>query len=164
MANTLYLFTGENQYELTVELNRRKENFAQKFGAETIFVYNSENWDSAAIRQSIFGGGLFVTKKLIIVEGIPQDNEASNKLKADQYEKVTEEIMHNAAVIPDDTILICVSYNPDKRGRFYKFIIKEGQVKEFKTLSGTALLSFVKQIAPELQLNDATLRAIVQKV
>lgn len=164
MINNLYLFTGENHYELSVELKRRKDNFAQKFWADTIFVYNNENRDSAAIRQSIFGGGLFVSKKLIIVEGIPQDNEASNKLKADQYEKVTEEIMTNAAWIPDDTILICVSYAPDKRGRFYKFITKEWQVKEFKTISWSALLSFIKQLAPELQLNDTNLRALVQKV
>ena len=71
-----------------------------------------------------------MSKKLIILEGVPLDSEQTNKLKADQYEKLTEEIMARNE-IPDDTILICVSYKPDKRGRFYKYITKEGNVKEF---------------------------------
>ncbi|MDR3169626.1 MAG: hypothetical protein LBU27_08030 [Candidatus Peribacteria bacterium] len=43
---TPYLFTGENHYELRQELTRRKENFIQKFGAESVFSYNGENRDS----------------------------------------------------------------------------------------------------------------------
>jgi len=162
MLQNLYLFTGENHYELRTELNRRKDTFVQKFGADTVFSYHSEHWDAAAIRQSIFGGGLFVSKKLIIVHGIPQDTEGSNKLKVDQYEQLTEALMRTA--IPEDTHLICVSYVPDKRGRFYKYISKEGQVKEFKPLTGSALLKFVKQLAPELQLGEESARALIQKV
>ena len=163
MLKNLFLFTGENHYELRAELKRRKDNFVQKFGTDTVLMYNSENWDAATIRQSIFGGGLFVTKKLIIIQGIPQDNETSNKLKVEQYEKLTDQIMGNTS-IPEDTILICVAYNPDKRGRFYKYLVKEAQIKEFNPLSGSALLGFVKQLAPELQLDEASLRALVQKV
>jgi hypothetical protein len=53
------------------------------------------------------------------------------KFKVEEYEKLTEEIMASSNGIPDDTILICVAYKPDKRGRFYKRIVKEGQTKEF---------------------------------
>jgi len=46
MVSNLFLFTGENQYELWQELKRWKENFAQKFGAESIFAFTNENWDT----------------------------------------------------------------------------------------------------------------------
>jgi DNA polymerase III delta subunit len=66
---------------------------------------------------------------LVILFGLPLDTEPTNKLKVDQFEKLSEDII--ATPIADDTILICVSYKPDKRGRFYKWISKEGQIKEF---------------------------------
>ncbi|GHV20868.1 hypothetical protein FACS189428_0450 [Clostridia bacterium] len=54
MAQNLYLFEGENHYELREELKRRKDNFAQKFGAESVFVYNGENREPGMIRQNLF--------------------------------------------------------------------------------------------------------------
>jgi hypothetical protein len=42
--------------------------FAEKNGSESIFVFNRENWDCGQIKQTIFGGGFFVTNKLIILE------------------------------------------------------------------------------------------------
>ncbi|MDR2541080.1 MAG: hypothetical protein LBD11_04825 [Candidatus Peribacteria bacterium] len=62
---------------------------------------------------------------------MPLDGEQTNKLREEQYGKLSEEIMASSTGIPADTILICVAYKPDKRGRFYKRIVKEGQVKEF---------------------------------
>jgi DNA polymerase III delta subunit len=126
----LYLFTGENHYELRQELTRRKDNFAQKFGADSVFSYNSENREAVAIKQNLYGGGLFVSKKLIVLFGLPLDSESTNKLKEEQYSKLAEDIVI-ANHIPEDTILICVSYKPDKRARFYKRITKSGQIKEF---------------------------------
>lgn len=164
MQSNLYLFTGENQYELHAELQRWKKNFSQKFGADAIFSYTSENRDVGNIKQSLFGGGLFVTKKLLILSGLPLDNEQTNKLRAEQLESLTEELMGNSSGIPVDTILICVSYKPDKRGRFYKWISKEGQVKNFPLLDVRALRLFIKQEATDLKLSDAVIDALIRKV
>jgi DNA polymerase III delta subunit len=126
----LYLFSGENQYELRTEIKKRKDSFAEKFGAECVFSYTSENRDTGIIKQNLYGGGFFSSKKLIFLFGLPIDTETTNKLKADQREKLSEELI-SANHILEDTIVICISYKPDKRGKFYKRISKEGQVKEF---------------------------------
>ena len=59
-----------------------------------------------------------MTNKLIILYGIPLDTEKSNAIKAEEIEKLAEDIMNYP--LPSEVLLICVSYKPDKRGRFYK--------------------------------------------
>jgi len=67
MLSNVILFTGEERFLLDKELLRRKEGFAQKFGSEAIFSFDFENLDVAMIKQAIYGGGLFVTKKMIVI-------------------------------------------------------------------------------------------------
>jgi len=161
--NNLYLFTGENRYELRAELKRRKDNFAQKFGADTVFSYTSENREAGAIKQHLCGGGLFISKKLLILFGLPLDNETTNKLKEEQYGKLSEDLI-TANTIPEDTIVICVSYKPDKRVRFYKRITKEGQIKEFNPHNSAGLKTFIKQQSADLNLDTDTISTLLTKV
>ncbi|MDR0282340.1 MAG: hypothetical protein LBI53_03305 [Candidatus Peribacteria bacterium] len=125
------------------------------------------------IKQSLYGGGLFVSKKLVILDGIPLDMFKTQiegeerilfKFNMEQYEKLTEEIMNNEVGIPDDTLLICISYKPDKRGRFYKFISKEGQVKEFSPPDVSKAKNFIRQQADGLNLNEETVTSVLEKV
>jgi DNA polymerase III delta subunit len=92
--------------------------FAQKNWVDSIFSFNRENRDYSQIKQTIFSGGFFVTNKLVILYWIPLDTEKSNAIKADEIEKLTEDIMNYP--LPSEVLLICVSYKPDKRWRFYK--------------------------------------------
>jgi DNA polymerase III delta subunit len=66
--------------------------------------------------------------------------------------------------IPNDTILICISYTPDKRGRFYKWITKEGQLKGFSPLDKNELKRFVKQQIEGLDIEHSALEALLKKV
>ncbi|MEI6672955.1 MAG: hypothetical protein WCL02_06610 [bacterium] len=50
----------------------------QKFGSDSIFSFNLDNLSISQIKQSIYSSGLFTTKKLIIINGIPLD--ATTKL------------------------------------------------------------------------------------
>jgi hypothetical protein len=52
---------------------RRKEGFSQKFGSESIFSFDFENLDVAMVKQAIYGGGLFVTKKMVLLHGVPYE-------------------------------------------------------------------------------------------
>jgi len=40
---------------LEKELKRWTSNFLQKFGEDSLFIYNLENWDEVSANQSIFG-------------------------------------------------------------------------------------------------------------
>lgn len=144
MPNNVFLFTGEEKYLLNQEISRRKSNFAEKFWSNGIFSFNSENFDLGQLKESIFGWGLFASKKLIIIHGIPTDSDTSNKISAETSEKLTEEIIAKEGQILADNIVVFVSYKPDKRGRFYKFLEQNTKVKTFEKLSGIELKNFVK--------------------
>ena len=120
LPEKVYLFTGENRYALQSEIMRWKKMFQEKYWAESVFSFNGENWDYWVIKQTIFWWWFFITNKIVILYWIPLDIEKSNALKVDQLEKLTDDLMN--LVIPSETLVICVSYKPDKRNRFYKWM------------------------------------------
>ena len=136
---------------------------------DSVISFNRENRNYGEIKQTIFWWWFFVTNKLVILYGLPLDTEKSNAIKWDEIEKLTEDIM--AFEIPKEVILVCVSYKPDKRGRFYKRIDKlnkenVGQkiIKSFPLLSESELFNFVKQEAKELNLSRESIETLIHKV
>ena len=143
--------------------------FAQKNGVDSIFLFNRENRDYGQIKQTIFSWGFFVTNKLIILYGVPLDTEKSNAIKADEIEKLAEDIMNYP--LPGEVLLICVSYKPDKRGRFYKRFDKldkdnssQKLIKIFAPLSERELPDFVKESSKDLNLDSKVIQALIHKV
>jgi len=143
--------------------------FAEKIWVDSIFSFNRENWDYGQIKQTIFSGGFFVTNKLIILYGVPLDTEKSNAIKADEIERLAEDIMNYP--LPSEVLLICVSYKPDKRGRFYKRFDKldkdnpsQKLIKTFASLSGRELPDFVKENSKDLNLDSKVIQALIHKV
>ena len=143
--------------------------FAEKNGADSIFSFNRENWDYGQIKQTIFSWGFFVTNKLVILYGVPLDTEKSNAIKVDEIEKLSEDIMNYP--LPGEVLLICVSYKPDKRGRFYKRFDKlykenpsQKLIKTFAPLSERELFDFVKENLKGLNLDSKVVDALIHKV
>ena len=143
--------------------------FAEKNGKDSIFSFNRENRDYGQIKQTIFSGGFFVTNKLIILYGIPLDTEKSNAIKAEEIEKLAEDIMNYP--LPSEVLLICVSYKPDKRGRFYKWFDKLDKdnpsqkiVKSFAPLKDYELSNFVSQESKDLNLDSKVVEILIHKV
>lgn len=136
--------------------------FAEKNGADSVFSFNRENWDYGQIKQTIFSGWFFVTNKLVILYGIPLDTDKSNALKADEIEKLAEDIMNYQ--MPPEVLLICVSYKSDKRGRFYKRLDGNAAVKTFAPLSERELPDFVKENSKDLNLDSKVTQTLIHKV
>ncbi len=143
--------------------------FAEKNGMDSIFSFNRENRDYGQIKQTIFSGGFFVTNKLIILYGIPLDTEKSNAIKAEEIEKLAEDIMNYP--LPSEVLLICVSYKPDKRGRFYKRFDKLDKenpsqkiIKSFAPLKDYELSNFIAQESKDLNLDPKVVQALIHKV
>lgn len=165
----IFLFTWENTYTLNKELKRWKDMFAEKNGKDSIFSFNRENRDYGQIKQTIFSGGFFIINKLVILYGVPLDTEKSNAIKADEIEKLAEDIMNYQ--LPSEVLLICVSYKPDKRGRFYKRFDKldkenpsQKLIKTFSPLSERELPDFVKENSKDLNLDSKVIQALIHKV
>lgn len=171
LPEKIYLFTWENHYSLQKELDRRTQWFKKQNWEWSVFRYNSENRDYTNIKQTIFWWWFFATNKLIILYWTPLDTEKSNILKADQIEQLTDDLINLS--IPKESLIICISYKPDKRSRFYKWIEKidkefsqkwSNKIKFFALPDDRELANFVKKEWEDLNLNSESIKLIIQKV
>jgi len=106
---------------------------------------------------------------MVILYGLPLDTEKSNVIRADEVEKLTEDVM--VLQIPKEVILLCVSYKPDKRCRFYKWLDKLNKenpiqkiVKSFSPLSDRGLYTFVEKESNDLNLTPECINTLIHKV
>lgn len=165
----IYLFTWENVFSLSKELKRWKDWFRERNWSESVFHFNRENRDYGIIKQTIFSGWFFVTNKLVVLEWLPQDTEKSNTIKAEELEKISEDLMNLS--IPKEVLILCVSYKPDKRWRFYKRIEKTNKenssqelIKSFDLLKDYELTKFVADEWKDLNLSKDLVDLLVRKV
>ena len=136
-----------------------------KFGSDSIFHFSLDNLDIGLIKQAIYSSGLFTTKKLIIVNGIPLD--ATTKLGEEKNGQLTtfiEAFIKAEGKIPDDSLLVFISSTPDKRLRLYKFLEKNASVKEFTQLKNNDLEEFVKKELSDCIIDHATIQYLITKV
>jgi DNA polymerase III delta subunit len=165
MLQNVFLFTGQETYLLDKELQRWKENFLAKFGADSIFLFSLDNLDISHIKQAIYSSGLFTTKKLIIINGLPLDvttklnEETSNALTA-----FIDAFIKAEGKIPEDSLVVFISSTPDKRLKLYKFLEKNASVKEFTPLKNNDVEEFVKKELSDCIIDHATIQYLITKV
>lgn len=164
MLSSAFLFHGENSYMLTKELERRKLNFLQKYGEDAIYEFSAQNWDSNQIKQAIFAGGLFVSKKMVILYGVPKDNYENNSLSTEKIEQFFEDVQQNMQFLTPDTIVIFVAFKPDKRTRVFKRCLEHLQVKEFAPLKELQLKVFIREQLGTLEICDEELGYFLLKI
>lgn len=165
MLSNVILFTGEERFLLDKELLRRKEGFAQKFGSDAIFSFDFENLDVGMIKQAVYGGGLFVTKKMIVISGIPY--EGTNRPSAeqqDQVERFADDLMAKEGKIPEESMLVFVSSKPDKRLKLYKFLERNAMVKSFDQYKERELKDFVISQLPGVYIPNDVVEYFLFKV
>ncbi len=156
----VFLFTGEGKYLLNKELNLRKNKFRQKYGDSTLFLLNQENnLDTPNLQEIIFSGWLFSSKKLVIIYWIPSDTDQWNKLNPSKAKEIENFLEANLDKIPKETILIFVSFKPDKRGKFFKSLSQRAQIKAFERLKPAQVKQVISQQIPELSPKNVDILA-----
>ena len=124
-----------------------------------------DNLDVGLIKQSIYNSGLFTTKKLILINGIPLD--ATTKLTDDaslQLDAFIDKFIKTEGNIPNDSLLVFISSIPDKRLRLYKFLEKNATVKIFDQLKSDDLETFIKKELHEFTIDHQTIQYFLTKV
>jgi len=164
MGKNVYMFVWEGKYLLDNEIKRWKNGFAMKFGADAIFSFTSENFESGKVLESIYAWWLFTNKKLVVIQWLPVDSDVQNKLQTSVVEKFVDDFLFRDCIVPEDVLLIYVSYKPDKRTKLYKSLSKVADVKEFKPLSGVQIKLFVKEQLGELRMEDKMIDYFLMKV
>lgn len=142
MKQNVFLFTGEETYLLYDSLKKRKISFEEKYGKGNIFQYRWDDVEPWNIMNSIFWGGLFVSRKLIIIYWLPKDGSEENKFSDVKYKDLEEKIIYNFERIPTDIVLVIVSFSPDKRTKWFKFFSTNCVVKQFDKLDGKWIKEF----------------------
>ncbi|MEI6773957.1 MAG: hypothetical protein WCL18_03990, partial [bacterium] len=124
-----------------------------------------DNLDIAQIKQAIYSSGLFTTKKLIIVNGLPQDAITKfDEEKTQQLQLFIDSLIKMEGKIPTDSLLVFVSSTPDKRLKLYKFLEKNATVKIFDQLKNNDLESFVKRELIGCSIDRSMIQYFLTKV
>jgi len=169
MANKVFLFTGEERFLLQQELKRWTSAFAEKHGMENLFVIRSDAFDLSVIKQALGGWGLFSSQKMVVVYGVPLDGSPDNKVPAASIEVFSEMCIAADLQFSDETILVFVSYKPDKRTKFYKFLEKKVTIKLFEQPKNaweikSYIKPYIQQWTPWITWSDAVLTYFIEKV
>lgn len=124
----LYLFTGNNRYLIKQEAQKWKLAFGEKYGVEnTLYIDSLESVSVDHITESILSRSLFSEKRLVIIDGFPFSWEKNFSLWAE----VEKNILENLDKIPEETLVVFLSENPDKRKTWYKTLSKIAEVRDF---------------------------------
>jgi DNA polymerase III delta subunit len=136
-----HFFTGPNQYMLNETLTKWSTQFKSKYGSQGYYHFNAEQFDLKIIIESLSSNGLFQEKKMVVISGIPADKQTENAINTSKIEDFLHRYEWFADYIDDNnTMVIFVSINPDKRTRWYKYICTHSNNKEFKLFSPKELI------------------------
>jgi len=149
------------------ELKRRTDWFIQKYWNDSLLVFKTDDFSLESLRQVIYSGWLFVQKRMIVIYGMPLDWDASNKLSASIIQQFSDEFMQKEGNILSETILIFVSYKPDKRVKFYNFLKKELElnnwIKEFSPLKPSEIKQIIRQKTTWINRSESALDLFLTK-
>lgn len=163
MKPNVFFFTWTEKFLLKIELDKRKSAFEKKYWLDNIFSFNSENITPSWLINSIFSWWLFSNKRLVIIKWLPKDSDTSNKIS--DYDFLQDEITSKFEIIPDECVLVFVSYKPDKRWKFYKFLEKNSNLKIFSDIKLPTIRKTLKSFFPEyINISDLSIDYMIHKI
>lgn len=152
----LFLFTGEEYTLLLQDVTKRKRSFLEKYGEYGLFDFASDNLDIDQLQNALLSGGMFASKKLVIIRWVPLDSTPHNKAKSSEIDRCLTLLEWFLATNDTETIVVCISYKPDKRTKPYKRFVTHAQLKEYPLLDDKQKVAYVQQalwslLTPEQQ-------------
>lgn len=131
----IFLFTGENLYELRQERSRWVQEFSQKHGMENLLNTDVKSLSFTQMLDEISVAPFIAEKRLVVVDGIPK------------LEKEQVALLANS--IHPQVLLLFVEPKPDKRLSATKELLKIATVKTFQPLRGSALIAWLCTLASQ---------------
>lgn len=116
----LFLLLGNNAYVHQQFLRDWAEKAVEKYGEINVSRFALEEKELGTLRAellapSFFGDG----KRIFFLEGFPVAANAKKKEK-----EKAEQLLVMIEEIPEETVLVCSAYQPDKRTKVYKALQK----------------------------------------
>lgn len=137
----IFLFTGENNFQLLYEKKRWIAGFVEKHGEENLQRLDARSVEFRSLMDEVSSAPFLAEKRLIVLEGMP-------KLEKEQAEILTSEIH-------PQVLLLIVDPKPDKRFASVKTLLKHVEIKTFASLPRDQLLAWMQQFAKEQNVSFA---------
>jgi len=161
----IVFFTGPNHIFLRRDLDAWIDIFAKKYGEYNISRLDRENLEKVNVEAELLTPVFLGEKRLIVLEGVPF-SATKNDAREDsplRNEEKTEEIISKAPDIetlilnaldriPESTVALFVSVEPDKRKALYKKLLSEATLKEYEKLEGTKLREYIRNKLPHIDV------------
>lgn len=156
--SNIVFFTGPNHIFLRRDLDIWIDIFAKKYGEYNISRLSKDNLAKTNIQAELLTPVFLGEKRLIILEDVPfttsqKDNEEEKAeettSKALDPESIILEALDN---IPETTIVLFVSTEPDKRKALYKRLISIATLKEYEKIEGNALREYIRKKLPHIDV------------
>lgn len=113
------VLVGPNRFALQRSLQKTKSDFVNKYGDIAIETIDADEADLDTIQSTVRAVSLFTPVKMVIVKSLSSNKQAAEKI---------EEIIDST---PDESQLIVVEPQPDKRSAYYKTLKKRIEISEF---------------------------------
>ncbi len=144
----IFLYGG-NTFSSRRKLNELKSEFVKKIDAESnsLNVINGQDTNLGEISEKISTGSLFVKKRLIVIENIFDNKKDNIFIELINYLKSFSKDSDNIIIFWDEelnTKNVPLKVNQKK---LFTFLSKQKFVQEFKPLTSSQLLSFIKKEA-----------------
>lgn len=104
---------------------------------------------------------------MLIISWLPLDTYEANKITAEKTQSFIDYFKKSWFLIPDDTILIFVSYKPDGRAAFLKLLkenIPNANIKTFDSIKWNQLKSFVREQIGNIKIHELDIEYFLIKI
>lgn len=154
----IVFFTGSNHIFLRRDLDAWVDIFAKKYGEYNISRLDKENILKTNIQAELLTPVFLGEKRLIVIEGVPfatsQKEAEEEKWEESTAKSPDPESVILAALdqIPETTIVIFISTEPDKRKALYKKLLTIATLKEYEKPEGNALREYIRKKLPHIDV------------
>lgn len=138
----IYLFTGNIRSLILQEALKWKSAFTEKYGAENVVhISNLDQTSGKFIVENLLSRSIFSEKRLVIIDGFPFAGERSFSGASD----IESLILEHLSKIPEDTLVVFLSENPDKRTLAYKELSKIAEIKNLSLDGEDAVYDYLSK-------------------
>lgn len=155
--SNIVFFTGPNHIFLRRDLDAWVDIFAKKYGEYNISRLSKESITKTNTQAELLTPVFLGEKRLIVLEDVPfassqKDEEEKTEESASKTPDVESIILEALDSIPETTVVLFVSTEPDKRKALYKKLISIATLKEYEKLEGNALREYIRKKLPHIDV------------
>lgn len=137
--SNIVFFTGSNHIFLRRDLDAWIDIFSKKYGEYNISRLDRENLLKTNIQSELLTPVFLGEKRLIVLENIPfatreKDEPENTEEVLTKIPDTESRILEALDRIPETTVVLFISTEPDKRKSLYKKLLEVATLKQYEKL------------------------------